>query len=221
MNASNSNTCCSSSQLLSLGKELLPYCQPQDPNSKALTEDELPAAIQELSNASPSDLTDWETVRDAALERLSIALGTCFSEQEESMEMAIVTRIRMAMSFVKMRCISEDMLDDCSMAAIGDDGSHDTIEEDSNDWLPSKVHREDSDVHALSGFSIMPRAKRELCYQLLQSTLKGIQYDVQSTTQESSNNPSIQPVTDPTTAMAIRSFGKFCSSCLLGETDPR
>ena len=215
--------CSSSSELIDLGKRLLPYCQPRNPSLRPLTSHQLQTLQDnEIGNDNDTDAdtdanVDWESVRDGALESASVPLTSPLESDE--METAILSRMRIATSLVAKRCTSEDMANEYSYA-----GDHANVDDD-DEWdmhMPEDEEEKESgdygyesmETQTLSDLSLLPRARRALCFQVLQSALTGIQTDV-------TKAAGVGAGVAANTAVRIQKFASFCSSCLLGETDPR
>lgn len=138
-----------------------------------------------------------------------------------SMDKCIEFRIQLARNAIRKRCAT---LEDC-------DDYDDEEEEDSDndDYEGMEVdHRNttngaDLESKILSNLSLLPRAKRSLCFQALESALVGMERDgiLVQPTSSAPEEPSPYDGCSSKCIHEIVSFASFAAACLHGETDPR
>lgn len=178
-----------------MGRFYIEHCSPIQPSIMSV----IPSSDDDglISNETIEDYT-VEDVRDAALSCIcSLIQNPLIVEKEDeeedgdsSKDQSIQFRISIMKDAVQRRCASaedEDMMDDDSY--YGDENEESTI---------------------LSGLSLLPRAKRSLCFCALESVLTGIVFDTRchATQELSLNSKSVQ--------LCI-TFTNFAASCLHGE----
>jgi hypothetical protein len=149
-------------------------------------------------NESVEDYT-VEDVRDTALTCISSLLQSPIIDDKEatSKDGLIQLRISIMKEAVQKRC-----------ASIEDEEDEDYMDDDSHGEGDASSSHGESRI--LSGLSLLPRAKRSLCFEALEATLKGIANDIEY--------HAIQelPLESKSTEMCI-SFTSFASACLHGE----
>jgi len=253
-----SNTQSSTINLIEqIGNFVLLFCAPMQrhENKEAWTEDEMinqdPSKRCESNGLSDVIPCTDEDVRDAAMECSGALLklpwipsfmssssssklndDALLTDQLESM---IGNRMHVARLAVKYRCSSIDYTEHSSSEnRYHINGYEDAFEDEESH------HSNDGSVNAtLSGLSLLVRARRSLCFLVLQNAVDGINFDLHNyhilmETETSynqalleTNDSTITTPTKTTTSLShpmldeLISFISFISTCLLGETDPR
>ena len=230
-----------SSQLYELTSILARHCGPHNPSAPLFSATQIHVYNDDDDDMEPK--ADWESLRNAAFE---FAVALLKKPLQDEMENAIMSRMKVATMLLVKRCSTEDMMDydvDDTYDSMAYDDT-DAFDQDSGDSQEygdgdcgDDLKRMETAMatEALSGLALLPRAKRALCFQLLESTLQGIQSDFVTKQEQSPkitnnnnhnnhNNPPPESTTlqiSTSTAQQVQKFASLCSSCLLGETDPR
>jgi hypothetical protein len=174
-----------------LSSFLLQHCGPIESTS-FLPGDSMDIDIQ-------NDGSSLEKVRDVSLSSIAALLQLPITgANDSSMDDFIELRIRVSQRGVQLRCASiEDCVDD-------DDDSY--YEENINQ------RTQEEETKTLSGLSLLPRAKRSLCFRTLDAALSGIVLDGEKISNHTISVPLAQKMV---------SFAAFTAATLHGETDPR
>ena len=158
----------------------------------------------DVSEEGNSDIST-DVVRDSSMLCVGALLETAiYSDKDDSsISERITYRVRLAQKALIKRCSS---LEDC------DDDEDDDFDEDDEIYIQgfNKGAPTEEEGDMLSGLSLLPRAKRSLCFSVLESCLTGIQSDI--------NTKSV--ITQICSVHLVR-FCVFSATCLIGETDPR
>mmetsp|Transcript_12211 Transcript_12211/g.22894 ORF Transcript_12211/g.22894 Transcript_12211/m.22894 type:complete len:1322 (-) Transcript_12211:95-4060(-) len=149
------------------------------------------------------DVVLSDDVRDEAM-RCVCALLETESSDAVSISSCMQFRVKVAKRAVQRRCMS---IDDCDTEEYGDD------DDDDYDMKESGAPTEE-EAKILSDLSLLPRAKRSLCFHILEAAVNGL--DVDKAIGDGLNS-------DVTSLCCkdLVEFTVFASSCLHGETDPR
>lgn len=149
-----------------------------------------------------NDGSSLEKVRDVSLSSIGALLQIPMNvTNDTSLDDFIELRIKVAQRGVQLRCAS---IEDCQYDEDEDDDDY--YEDDFN------RHMQEEENKTLSGLSLLPRAKRSLCFRTLDAALSGITHD-----SAKFSNPSISKAL----AEKMVSFAAFTAATLHGETDPR
>lgn len=177
-----------------LSSFLLKHCGPIE-SASFLPGDGMDIDIQ-------TDGSSLEKVRDVSLSSIAALLRLSISgTNDSSMDDFIELRMRVSQRAVQLRCAS---IEDCEEEDDDDDDSYyeDTVNQ----------RAQEEETKTLSGLSLLPRAKRSLCFRTLDAALSGIALDG-----EKISNHTISV----TLAQKMVSFAAFTAATLHGETDPR
>lgn len=147
-----------------------------------------------LKHCGPLDDDDYGDdydgmIRNIAIQGLSalVALSSSSIGSDAEVQQAFEMRLQFAQEGIEMRCaVSDTMADDY--------GGKDMREQ----------------------LSTLPRSKRALCFELIESAIKGVDAITQ---QISSNTSLLQDKSGLQEKLVI--FARFAASCLHGESDPR
>ena len=174
---------------------LLEHCGPIQ-ESNLIIDDDFNDEEMESTYASIEDVRDAALKCISALMKISIDADETTRTSTSTLDQCVAFRIHLAQKAVRKRCAT---LADCD-----DDDSDDEDMEDDDNAGPSE-----QEAKTLSGLSLLPRAKRSLCFRTLESTVHGIQKDI------------TQIPTTQCSSKELIHFVTFAATCLHGETDPR
>ncbi|KAL3805021.1 hypothetical protein HJC23_003249 [Cyclotella cryptica] len=180
-----------------------------DSNSFAAREDVRDSAVACLKALLRSRL-DFFPTQQSKNKSLSEASSGSLLDQPIKEARSVVCesvelRLKLAMSGVCYRCASDPIdTDEKVMMSAGD--GYDAM---------------DLDFSIEEKLSKLPRAKRSLCFELLDGALDGMKEDVMRGDSLRSELPSSESDFPPPVMKTISNFASFTASCLHGETDPR
>ena len=225
-----------------IGGYVLLFCAPMH------DDDENPAWADDdriNQDEGQSDLDDLapsigEDVRDAAMDcscaLLELPWVPSFEQHDDTtmlhqLELIMHERIELARQVVQHRCSSIKY----AKQTLPSDYSPDY----NDDMYDDAETSQDGVTATLSGLSLLVRARRSLCFSVLQSAIEGISHDLQvylhftlpdTNSANGSSDKSTHLCTEtPMKAILfnrlaleeVSCFISFICSCLLGETDPR
>lgn len=151
----------------SMGRFFVEHCRPVVLDQSSIV----------LPNSNPipeskSDECDSEDVRDAALNCIcSLIKCPIINDDGEQKDEVICSRIAIMQDAIRGRC-----------ASLEDDDEDDEDYYDDEDF---DDQGNTAQMKILSGLSLLPRAKRSLCFTVLESTLCGISTDIEFHTKKS------------------------------------
>ena len=153
-----------------------------------------------------------DDVRDEAVKCTSALLQISLNPNEAestsvhtSLSSFLEFRVLTATQTVHKRCTS---LEDCMDEDDDDD-------DDDDEYINGNESGRGQKAKMLSGLSILPRAKRAICFRVLESALQGIQCD-----KDGSEN-SQECLISASCSNHLVDFAVLAGTCLIGETDPR
>jgi len=208
----------------SVAQFLLQLCGPIVHDGDGISVDDsyaLNASMQDINDTS--DIVTSDDVRDAAIKCTSALLQIPLSRKEFGSDEAGKTplsafaefRVQVAKEAVQKRCAS---LEDCM--EHDDDDDYDDDDEYMNGQEAGGGPSEE-EARTLSGLSLLPRAKRAICFRVLEAALQGIQCDVDVDGLDSHSHSSASSVVSVSCSNHLVDFVIFAATCLIGETDPR
>jgi hypothetical protein len=150
-----------------------------------------------------SDGSSLEKVRDVSLNSIGALLRISMSvtKDDKSLDDFIELRMRVAQRGIQLRCASiEDF--------------HDEDDDENDDYYEDNFNRQmqEEETKILSGLSLLPRAKRSMCFRTLDAALSGITHDCTKFSETTISKALAEKMV---------SFATFTAATLHGETDPR
>ena len=125
-------------------------------------------------------------------------------------DQCIKFRTGVALKAIQKRCTT---LEECDEQDSDDDYSMDGDDDDNDE---GGLDRGKEEAKILSNLSLLPRAKRSLCFQSLQSATLSMEKDARLALTTGGGSESVCTRTD-----LVVNFASFAAACLHGETDPR
>lgn len=189
---------------------MLELCGPFVDSSSVFDPNQHNDVVMKDSHAD-SAVVSSDDVRDEAMRCVCALLETKYSSVV-SISSCMQFRVKVAKKAVQKRCMS---IDDCNIEEYEDDD-----DDDEDDDYDMKEHGAPTEEEAkiLSDLSLLPRAKRALCFQVLESAATGMDGDKMMMRDET-NGDMVQLTSS--CCKDLVEFTVFAASCLHGETDPR
>lgn len=179
----------------SMGRFFVEHCRPVLLDQTSLVKPQSDSVLNTVNEKYNSD-----DVRDASLKCISSLLKcTMVPFEDGKKDKVICARISIMQDAIRGRC-----------ASIEDDEDDDEIYDDdfdNDDGMDQ--HGNSQQIKMLSGLSLLPRAKRSLCFSTLESTLSGISNDIEY---ETKGNTKL----DLKTVEKLIFFTNFATVCLHG-----
>jgi len=187
-----------------IGQFLSQLCGPMIDNGGNGDNETFDATMQDAQDIHDDQLiiVTSDDVRDEAVKCTSALLQIPLNQIEVSLSSSLKFRIITATQAVQKRCTS---LENC----VEED------DDDDDDYIDGDEGQRGEETTLLSGLSLLPRAKRAICFRVLESALQGIQCDKDGfeTSQEFLISSSCSD--------HLVDFAILAGTCLIGETDPR
>ena len=158
-----------------------------------------------------------DDVRDYALLCLNALLKVGIDIESDisvSVDQCITFRINVAQKAIQRRCAT---LDDCD--DYDDDSDYnddDDYDDDEGGYGGGGYKEHEREAKMLSNISLLPRAKRSLCFRALEAAVWSIERDKDIRRSDDDDNIESLKCTD-----LLVKFSSFAAACLHGETDPR
>ena len=179
----------------SMGRFFVEHCRPVLLDQTSLVKPQSDSVLNTVNEKH-----NCEDVRDVSLQCVSSLLKcTMIPFEDGKKDKVICARFSIMQDAIRGRC-----------ASIEDDEDDDEMYNDEFDNNDGNVqHANSQQMKILSGLSLLPRAKRSLCFSILESTLSGISNDIEYHTAENMQF-------DLTTVEKLIFFTNFATVCLHG-----
>ena len=203
----------------SVAQFILQLCGPIAQDGDGISLDDSYALNASMHDANDtSGMVTGDDVRDEAIKCTSALLQITLSKKELRSDDATAGetplsafaefRVQVAKQAVQKRCAS---LEDCDDDDDDDDDDDEYMNGQEGGGGPSE-----EEARTLSGLSLLPRAKRAICFKVLDAALQGIQCDV-----DVDGLDSQSLCVSVSCSNNLVDFVIFAATCLIGETDPR